>query len=79
MASEKLSQKLREIFGKRILGPQAPVVSRVKTWYLHQIMIKIEKKASFRRARMLLKQTIEESEKSGILKKVRINIDVDPL
>jgi primosomal protein N' (replication factor Y) len=78
-AAEEFGKKLREIFGKRILGPQAPVVSRVKTWYLHQILIKVERKASFQRARTLLKELIAESEKSGILKKVRINIDVDPL
>ena len=77
-AAEELAQKLRKVFGKRVLGPQAPLVSRVKNQFLQQIVLKIEKKASFNRARMLIKEVITETENEEVFKKVRINIDVDP-
>jgi len=77
-ASEILAQEMRKIFGKRVLGPHAPLVGRIKNYYLFHIILKIEKKASFKRAKDLLKQIIEEAEEAKKIKNTRINIDVDP-
>ena len=78
-AAGQLAEKLRAIFGRRVLGPQPPLVSRIKNQYLNQIILKVEKKSSFSRARRLLQQVLDESHESGSFKKVRINIDVDPM
>ncbi|MCF8378625.1 MAG: primosomal protein N' [Bacteroidales bacterium] len=77
-ASADLAHELRKVFGKRVLGPHSPLVSRVKNWYLHQIILKIEKKASFQRAKLLLNDKIGMLETTDKFRKVRINIDVDP-
>lgn len=78
-AAEQLAEDMRKLFGKRVLGPQPPLVGRVKNYYLQQIILKVERKASFSKARNLLSGLLEEAEVLGKLKKVRINIDVDPL
>jgi primosomal protein N' (replication factor Y) len=77
-AAEVMGEKMQAIFGRRVLGPQIPLVGRVKGWYLQQIMLKIEKKASFSRARNLITELIRELENEESFKKVRLNIDVDP-
>ena len=79
VAAEELASRLRVIFGRRVLGPQPPLVSRIKNLYLNQIMLKIEKKSSLTKARKLLRETIEGCTDSDDFKKVRINIDVDPM
>ena len=78
IASAEIALELRKIFGKRVLGPHSPLVSRVKNWYLHQIILKIEKKASFQKAKLLLKDKLDNLETREKFRKVRINIDVDP-
>ena len=78
-AAEELAGKLREIFGRRVLGPQPPLVARIKNQYLNQVILKIEKKASFNKARKLLQGALDECYNSDTFKKVRINIDVDPM
>ncbi len=78
LAARVLTDSLRKIFGKRVLGPQAPLVGRVKLYYLQQIILKVEKKASFERAKDLVNEMMKELQADGQFKKVRINIDVDP-
>jgi primosomal protein N' (replication factor Y) (superfamily II helicase) len=73
-----LAIELRRIFGKRVLGPQAPLVGRIKSYYLNQIILKIERKASFSKARNLISEAIQKLEAEKKIKNVRINIDVDP-
>ncbi len=74
-----LAGRLKEIFGRRVLGPQPPLVGRIKNQFLNQIILKIEKKASFARARKLLQEVIDDGQRNRQFKKVRINIDVDPM
>jgi primosomal protein N' (replication factor Y) (superfamily II helicase) len=76
-AASSLSNSMRKIFGNRVLGPQEPIVSRIQSYYIRNILLKIEKKSSFEKARALLRSTIRDFQKenSGTLK---ILIDVDP-
>ncbi|MDE6754609.1 MAG: primosomal protein N', partial [Muribaculaceae bacterium] len=41
-AAVALTLELRKIFGNRVLGPEKPFVSRIATFYLQSIMLKIE-------------------------------------
>ena len=43
-AANYLSELLRKSFGKRILGPEFPIVSRVKSLFLKDILLKIQSK-----------------------------------
>ncbi len=41
-AAQSLSLSLKKMYGEAILGPVEPHISRVKNWYLQEILVKIE-------------------------------------
>jgi primosomal protein N' (replication factor Y) len=77
-AANRLADEMRIVFGRRVLGPQQPIVGRISNYYLLNILLKIEKKSSFERARTLLADIIREASNSDVMSGVRILPDVDP-
>lgn len=77
-AAAILGDDLRKSFGSRVLGPQVPVVGRIKNLYLQHILLKIEREASFKKARHLLRKNLDDVSKLEEFKRVRVNVDVDP-
>jgi len=73
-----LGSDLRLIFGKRILGPESPVISQVQLWYIKTILIKIEKERSPVKAKELLLEAISRLGKERGASSLKIAIDVDP-
>ena len=73
-----LGNDLRSIFGKRILGPEYPVISRIQLWYIKTILIKIGKETPLARAKMMIMEATERLEKEKGAGGLRIAIDVDP-
>jgi primosomal protein N' (replication factor Y) len=76
--SDILGHDLKEIFGKRVLGPQSPVISQVQLWYIKTILIKIEKEKPPAKAKQLIIEAIERLEKEKGASSLKISIDVDP-
>jgi primosomal protein N' (replication factor Y) len=76
--SDILGQELKEIFGKRVLGPESPVISQVQLWYIKTILIKIEKEKPPARAKQLIIEAIDRLEKEKGASTLKIAIDVDP-
>lgn len=70
---------LRQHFADRLLGPEYLPVARVKNKYQKQLILKLEKSLSFKDARRLIRDRMDEfySEKSN--RSVQIAIDVDPV
>lgn len=77
-AAAQLAQLLRRVFAKRILGPEYPAISRVQNLYQKQILIKLEKSASFEKARHVIMQSINKTQHIEGNASVRFIIDVDP-
>lgn len=77
--AEKLGAILRKSFGKRILGPEYPLVSRVKNFYMKNILLKIEKEASLNAIKDELQSQIKKFHTDNDFKRIRVVIDVDPL
>ena len=78
-ASTYLANQMKKAFAKRVLGPEFPIVSRVKTLYLKDILLKIEKEISINQAKETLKAIITNNfSKIEKYKSIRIVIDVDP-
>ena len=73
-----LGRDLKEIFGKRVLGPESPVISRVQLWYIKNILLKIEREKPPARAKQLIIESIERLEKEKGASALKIAIDVDP-
>jgi primosomal protein N' (replication factor Y) len=78
-ATDLVARELKEIFSERVLGPQYPPVRKTHNHFLKQIIIKIEREASFERARELLKEVLDGLAGNEVFRSVRISIDVDPL
>ena len=78
-AAVMLAMELRKVFGARVLGPEKPFVSRVNTWYLQQIMLKVESGASMKKVKALLRQVYEHLAPAPQIKTSQIHYDVDPV
>ncbi|MEA3317110.1 MAG: primosomal protein N' [Bacteroidota bacterium] len=78
-AANKLTSNLQRIFGDRVLGPESPYVSKVQTYHLKKIMLKIEKEKSGKKAKELLQQEIDKISAYDNFKSLQISIDVDPM
>lgn len=72
------TRRLREIFGKRVLGPEKPFVSRVALWYIQSLMIKIETGASMKKVKDILHKVYEQLAALPEMKTTQIYYDVDP-
>jgi primosomal protein N' (replication factor Y) (superfamily II helicase) len=69
---------LRKSFGLRVLGPEYPVISRIRNEYLKNIMLKFEKDISLTKVKLIIKETIESFKADKDHTGFRIMIDVDP-
>lgn len=78
-AAVMLTLELRKIFGNRVLGPERPFVARVNTWYIQQIMLKVETAASMKKVKALLHQVYERIAPTPQIKSSQIHYDVDPV
>jgi len=78
-ASVWLANELRQIFKKRVLGPQDPLIARIQTYYLKNILVKIEKDKSAEQAKKLITNTIQQLKIQTNFSNLQIVLDVDPV
>ncbi len=78
-SSLKLGEQLRNRFGRRVLGPVAPLIDRVRGEYRVELMLKVEVGASFSRARAILREEIERLREDKLYRNIVIICDVDIL
>ncbi len=78
-ASDQLSIMMRKSFGYRVLGPEYPVISRIRNYYRKNILLKIEQESSINKAKDILNLIIYEIRNNVKFKSVRLIIDVDPV
>lgn len=76
--SDLLGNELRRIFGKRVLGPESPLISRIQLWHIKTILIKIEKERAPTTAKQAIMESIGKVVKEKGASGLRISIDVDP-
>ncbi|MGM0503871.1 MAG: replication restart helicase PriA [Bacteroidota bacterium] len=78
-SANQLANNLKKIFGKRVLGPESPVISRIQNMYIKKILIKIERQRSFQKAKTLLEEQIIQLVTTDSYKTIQISIDIDPV
>ncbi len=83
---DKLNEGAREFvlalkakFGERVLGPDFPVISRIKNQYIKNAMLKVEREISVKKTRELVMEVKNNFEAFSEYKSVKITIDVDPM
>ncbi|MFU8842267.1 MAG: primosomal protein N' [Bacteroidales bacterium] len=70
---------LRNDFKNQILGPEYPLVSRIKNLYIKHIMIKLERDATLESKKKLIHKSLDHFRGMAVYKALRIIIDVDPV
>ena len=75
---EKFSSFLRESFKNRVLGPEYPLVSKVKNYYIKSIMLKIEADKSFSEAKSIISFLLKHMKSNKMLGGCVVHLDVDP-
>lgn len=78
-ASKELADALRKHFAKRVLGPEFPLISRVRNLYHKNILLKMERDASVVKMKKIITELLTQFKSGGDYKSVRVQIDVDPM
>jgi len=69
---------LKSKFGKLVIGPEFPMIGRIRLYYIKNIMLKLPKSKSQTDMKKLLLDCLEEYRKLAAYKSVLIQFDVDP-
>jgi primosomal protein N' (replication factor Y) len=76
--SDTLANNLKSTFGKRVLGPEYPIISQIQWWYIKTIIVKVEKEKPLTAAKEIIREAISSLEKEKGAGSLRIAVDVDP-
>jgi primosomal protein N' (replication factor Y) len=78
-AANALAGELKKTLGKRVLGPEVPLVSRIKNLYIKKFIIKIEAQAPSDKAKQIIQDAINTIHSTDEFRSVIVNLDVDPM
>jgi primosomal protein N' (replication factor Y) len=77
--AEYLATELRKNFGDRVIGPEVPLISRIRNYYIKSIMLKFEKDGiSINRVKAVIRDIITQFHTTKLSKGSIIQPDVDP-
>ena len=77
--AQELAMLLKPSFNNNILGPEFPLISRIKNQYYKRILIKTDKQESPQAIRQLLANALNELQNNYKNWRYKIAIDVDPV
>ncbi len=78
-SAKYFAAELKHHFGKRVLGPEFPIVARVRNLYHKNILLKIERDASALQAKKIVAELLVNFKVNPDFKSVRVQMDVDPM
>lgn len=76
--AQYLAKTLTDVFKERVLGPEIPLISRVRNLYLQNITIKFERNASPKKVKDILTQKLDDFLAQHDFRSIRVVVDVDP-
>lgn len=76
--STELAKRLKTFFGKDLLGPQFPLVSKIKNNYYKRIILKVDKASPPNQIRLMLHSEINNLHLYYRNEKFWVQVDVDP-
>lgn len=77
-ASDAFGEVLRRRFGPRVLGPQRPLVSRVKEYFLMEILVKLPRSVKGMEDREYIVGCIASAHRVEAYRRVLFTVDADP-
>ena len=78
-AGMEMGARLRQWFGSRVLGPDKPAVSRVKTLSIRKLVLKLERGIDMVKVRQCLRQAQQQMMQDKRYALLQLYFDVDPL
>ncbi|MFD0794165.1 primosomal protein N' [Mucilaginibacter litoreus] len=77
--AEYLATELRKHFGERVIGPEAPLINRIRNYYIKSIMLKFERDTiSIVKAKVIIREVITQFQTTRLSKGSIVQPDVDP-
>ncbi|MFD0763384.1 primosomal protein N' [Mucilaginibacter lutimaris] len=77
--AEYMANELRKHFGDRVIGPEAPLINRIRNYYIKSIMLKFERDTiSIVKAKAIIREVITQFQTTKLSKGSVIQPDVDP-
>ncbi len=71
---------LKDHLGKLVMGPAVPYVSRVRSYYLLDFLVKLPRDSQqIRHAKAAIREATHHMQKKEGMSGVRVNVDVDPV
>lgn len=82
--SEKAAVFLKRILAEElgphnVLGPQEPVISKIRNQYLMEVLVKLGRKSPIQKMKEKLNNVCQSVEQEKDFKKLKITLDIDPL
>jgi len=78
-AADALAREIRKAFPEKlVLGPEYPMISRIRAQYLKNIIVKIDRNTGILQKKEILKNILQEFSLNAKWKPVRVKINVDP-
>lgn len=77
-AATALALHLRNSLSEPVLGPEFPVVSKIKDQYLRHILIKLPPDKALKQNKAIILKAVQSCQQNAAFRKVRFIIDVDP-
>ncbi len=77
--SDFFANMLKNYFPGKVLGPQFPLVSKIRNEYLKRVHLKLDREFSFSKSREIIFYLMNEFRSDATFKKVRIQPNVDPI
>ena len=74
-----LANELRKHFGDRVIGPEFPLISRIRNFYIKSIMLKFERDTiSIVKVKTIIREVILQFQTTKLSKGCLVQPDVDP-
>jgi primosomal protein N' (replication factor Y) len=74
-----LASELRKHFGDKVIGPEFPLISRIRNYYIKTIILKFEKDSiSINKAKAIVRDVITQFQTTKLSKGSIVQPDVDP-
>lgn len=77
-AAKWLAAELKKRFGNQVLGPEAPIISRIQNWHLLNILLKLEKTSEINTHKEFITKLSNFLKQQKGFSTLQIVIDVDP-
>jgi len=77
--AQQFATQLKPLFGGMLLGPEFPLVAKIKDQYHKRILLKINRDYSPTQVRQLLKQEIDTLQYNNKKSVYRLQVDADPV